>query len=38
MLRREIRASSCDAQMDHKQETMSIVSFLVDLYLTELSH
>lgn len=23
--------------MDHKQETMSVVTFLADLYLTELS-
>lgn len=24
--------------MDHKQETMSVVTFLADLYLRELSH
>ena len=38
MLRREIWASLCDAQMDRKQETMSVVTFPADLYLTELCH
>lgn len=37
VLRREIWASLHDAQMDHKQVRMSVVTFLADLYLTELS-
>jgi len=38
MLRREIWASLCDAQVDHKQETVSVITFPADLYLTEFSH